>query len=295
MPPFQFKASKPYNELNPEELTKLQKVHAACDRMLEALDRVCRAHGIRYYLACGNLLGAVRHGGMIPWDDDVDVWMFPSDFEKLKACADELGTDFQLSLPEDYFPWYADCVPRIAYLPSHLHDDPERAERFHGISEHLQLDIFLITHVPAGFRRNFSVFKFLFLYGLANGHRFYIPYKDMKPFQKLCARILAVFGKVVPLKWIVRSCWKLGKKLEKGENYPEVLIFNDDVKAFFRHYQREDFAETTDLPYDGMNVMVPVGYRRVLDSHFRGKWQEFPPPEKQLAHGAALEFITFDD
>ena len=55
------------------------------------------------------------------------------DFEKLKACADELGADFQLNMPEDYFPWYADCLPRIAYLPSHLHDDPERAEIPEGL------------------------------------------------------------------------------------------------------------------------------------------------------------------
>lgn len=54
--------------------------------MLEILldfDKVCRNNGIRYSLAYGTLLGAVRHQGFIPWDDDIDVIVFRADYEKL--------------------------------------------------------------------------------------------------------------------------------------------------------------------------------------------------------------------
>ena len=52
-------------------------------QLLDELERVCNELHCRYYLAFGSLLGAVRHNGFIPWDDDIDVWMFREDYEKL--------------------------------------------------------------------------------------------------------------------------------------------------------------------------------------------------------------------
>ena len=48
--------------------------------LMDELDRVCREQGITYFLAYGSLLGAVRHGGFIPWDDDIDVGMLRPDY-----------------------------------------------------------------------------------------------------------------------------------------------------------------------------------------------------------------------
>lgn len=55
-----------------ETIEEVQKIELG---ILEYLDRVCRDNNLRYYLAYGTLLGAVRHQGFIPWDDDIDVWM----------------------------------------------------------------------------------------------------------------------------------------------------------------------------------------------------------------------------
>ena len=57
--------------------------------LMDELDRVCREQGITYFLAYGSLLGAVRHGGFIPWDDDMDVVMLRADYERLIAGFDE--------------------------------------------------------------------------------------------------------------------------------------------------------------------------------------------------------------
>ena len=58
--------------------------------MLVELDRVCRAHGIQYVITCGTLLGAVRHKGFIPWDDDMDVAMLREEYEKFKKVCHEM-------------------------------------------------------------------------------------------------------------------------------------------------------------------------------------------------------------
>lgn len=64
-------------------------VQKACLRIFDEFDSVCRERGLRYYMACGTMLGAVRHKGYIPWDDDVDVYMPRPDYETLKQHASE--------------------------------------------------------------------------------------------------------------------------------------------------------------------------------------------------------------
>ena len=59
--------------------------------LLEVLDRICRRNGLRYFVDYGTLLGAVRHRGFIPWDDDIDVVMMRPDYERLKLVIAREG------------------------------------------------------------------------------------------------------------------------------------------------------------------------------------------------------------
>ena len=71
----------PAYEIRPLQLRILE--------ILLAVDKVCREHGLRYYLWAGTLLGAIRHKGFIPWDDDVDICMPRADYDTLMAHAKE--------------------------------------------------------------------------------------------------------------------------------------------------------------------------------------------------------------
>ena len=71
---------------------KLKEVWAAEQTILDEIDRVCSAAGLRYSLAYGTLIGAVRHKGFIPWDDDIDIMMPREDYEKLKSLWSSLAS-----------------------------------------------------------------------------------------------------------------------------------------------------------------------------------------------------------
>lgn len=74
---------------------KVHKIRQLETEILSDVDRICKKHGIDYYLVGGSLLGAVRNEGFIPWDDDVDICMLREDFEKFrKICPKELSDKF---------------------------------------------------------------------------------------------------------------------------------------------------------------------------------------------------------
>lgn len=92
--------------LNTEELRSLQL--SEYDILLE-LKKICEQFGLTYYLTAGTLLGAIRHGGFIPWDDDVDVAMPRKDYDRLaELCKTELPDTlfFQSSETDEHFPYF---------------------------------------------------------------------------------------------------------------------------------------------------------------------------------------------
>lgn len=68
---------------------EMQQIHALQLAMLHEVDRICRKHGKSYYLLFGTLLGAVRHGGFIPWDDDIDIGIFRDDYDEVLTLLEE--------------------------------------------------------------------------------------------------------------------------------------------------------------------------------------------------------------
>ena len=72
--------------------TKMKKIWAVQLDLVLQLKRVCEKYNLRYFMYAGTLIGAVRHQGYIPWDDDLDIIMPRADYDKLKAVAE---TEFQ--------------------------------------------------------------------------------------------------------------------------------------------------------------------------------------------------------
>ena len=132
--------------------TAVKQSWAAALDVLSEIDRICKAHDIRYFADWGTILGAVRHGGFVPWDDDLDICMLRDDYEKFRAVCDaELPENFCIHdyerhqghwlflarvvnnkhirfddehLLNNYnFPWLSGVD---IFLKDYLYDDPEK-------------------------------------------------------------------------------------------------------------------------------------------------------------------------
>jgi len=84
---------KKYNQIKDKQLKNIQELEF---QIMIEVDKICRKNGIKYYIVGGTLLGAIRHGGFIPWDDDIDIAMMRDDYDKFNDIAEKL-------LPQKYF------------------------------------------------------------------------------------------------------------------------------------------------------------------------------------------------
>ena len=136
---------------------KRKKVWAVELKMLEKLDEVCKKYNLTYYAYYGTLLGAVRHQGFIPWDDDIDVIMFRDDYEKFQEIAPK-----EFKEPYFYQNTYTD---RVLWPLSKIRDsrttavEPQFQHLGSSFHQGIFIDIFPFDNVEDGINAQFNTFK----------------------------------------------------------------------------------------------------------------------------------------
>ncbi len=200
--------------------------------MLDEVDRICKAHGIRYYLHGGTLLGAARHKDFIPWDDDIDIIMPRKEYEKLKKAFIKEADKRFLFIADDGYDQFFDFISKIAdtsvsYAKTSYGDE----DFYEGRFSHPTLDFFVLD--DAGKGHKWQLIRLKFLYSLAMGHRKHIDYDKFKGPMKAVAFVLTRIGKLIPYKKIVKAYHQVSME-EDAKTYHNGAIGsnNKDSKNF---------------------------------------------------------------
>ncbi|MDP2775043.1 MAG: LicD family protein [Nocardioides sp.] len=126
----------------------LEATHAVGEHLLDVFARVCHELDIPFFVTSGTLLGAVRSGSWIPWDDDVDVIMFRDDYARLQhVIGDHLPDGVAFSSPETRDD-HITVIPRLVHLDSHRVHVGRRRSRAPLETLHIPMDIFILDRAP---------------------------------------------------------------------------------------------------------------------------------------------------
>lgn len=238
---------------------------------LEAIDKICREHGLHYYLWAGTMLGAVRHKGFIPWDDDMDICMPRPDYEILISHWHEwLPKPYEVIAPETD-PTYPYPFAKIEDASTTVLERPD-----FKFLEGIYIDVFPIDGAPADEKErkaHFKRYKFwrhlLFLRGsdpFKHGHgpRSWFP-------------------------WLLHKIYSLEDLQKKVKDYMTkypyeesdfVCDYDDGLKGVF---EKRILGTPQVYPFEDKQFLGVEYYDEYLSNKY-GNYMQLPPKEKQIQH-----------
>ncbi len=146
----------------------MKSMWAAILETLAHISVVCDKHGIQWYAAYGTLLGAIRHEGFIPWDDDIDIWVMREDYNKLIGLlSEELPPEYVVRSPLNNIGYdqFQSCINNGSTVTMNA----DRLKEYHGCPFTVAIDVFPLDYLPRNENDRFAQSQFFSL--AANGAR----------------------------------------------------------------------------------------------------------------------------
>jgi lipopolysaccharide cholinephosphotransferase len=259
-------------ELSKDQLRQLQLTEL---EMLVEVDRICKKCNIRYNIIAGTLLGAVRNGGFIPWDDDADIAMLRAEYERFRvACKTELDAtrfEFQDHRNTKGYRWGYGKIRRKGTL--FLREYQEHMPYFQGAF----IDVFPLD----GVSDNYCL-------------------RTIKNFECFCVRkiLWAKVGKIAERNYIKKKVYEILDRIpeEKVFRYYHLMVKNANKKKSRMvrilmfptpnaewGYYRSWYETSADIVFEGVTFQGIKDYDGYLSFKF-GDYMELPPMEERKVH-----------
>lgn len=265
-----------------ENYDKLKKAKEIMVEILEKVDQICRKHDIDYFIDWGTLLGAVRHGGFIPWDDDIDISMPREGYEKFKKIAqEELGKEYFLQTPEtdEHYKYY--CVPmKVRHNNSKYVEIVETGDE--KFNQGIYIDIFPLDFYPTNSvnRKVQGVYKFL----NERCRLVDMPFREFSTQRKVVYPLVYLLFNVCSFKTRERMLNNFNNKGSKDyDTYwmgPELL----DSHV----YKRDEIYPLKDIEFEGKVFKGPNKPHEILKSMY-GDYMKLPKEEDRFSHSSKIE------
>ncbi len=258
------------NEKYNPEGSQLRKAQLRMLDLLVFIDEVCRKNDIPYWLDSGTLLGAMRHGGFIPWDDDADICILRSDAERLKKImmTEYQDVDYILQCdetdPHAYCPWLVLRDMKSEYLQD---SEVHRNRKYRG----LQVDIFVLDDNVNDFLQKISwkMFRALVWAPFEGG-----AFRIFRPFVWLNYKLLTKV--VFPLFRAVSGGRKDYYKFSYGSPFRSVRY-------------KKDIYPLTRIGFEGREFNAPADSSSYLTTIY-GNWERIPDPDMIVTHEVEVRF-----
>lgn len=261
--------------MKPEILRKLQLEELT---LLEELDRVCKKNNIEYFIAYGTALGAIRHQGFIPWDDDIDVMMTTENYNKFeKIATKELGKDFffQSLDTEKHLHIYWNKIRKNNTISAIK--GQEKTKTHLGIC----MDIFPLSKYPTKRRvqkKHYLYMKMALI--ILETELYKLHFKEVNRKGKILYSVLSI----IPLFIRNRIAKHLVKKvLNYNGPYENYVEYSELYNHLFL-YPKELIGKTISTKFENKEFPILKDYDKYLTITY-GNYMKLPPENERVAHG----------
>lgn len=261
-----------------------QSVRAVQEKILEIIkyiDRLCRENNIVYYIMGGTALGAVRHGGFIPWDDDLDIFMTPENYDKFKMVFKKQNSDLfvlqEWKTTAKYLEYAKVRMNGTTFIEEHFKD---RLDMHHGI----YVDIMILHKVPQNKLIQKLVYyesKFVTLYALSQ--------RNWKPKTKMQGLVLSTL-KILPCKFMARVCYRRIYKYDNLKSNFKYCYWITPAKFEQGLFAPEFFQKPCDIPFEDTVLLGSDKIKEYLSYRY-GDYMKLP---SKAAQKAAVHAYIFE-
>lgn len=252
-----------------EDSYGLKELQNVILNIAQYIDELCNAHDINYRLMGGSALGAKRHGGFIPWDDDLDVFMTPAEYERFRNIFNEYGDKNKYTLQELGASNGRVITAKVRLNNSYYEEEIVRGWKIH---HGVYVDIFILHICPDNWlsqRWQYLWAKYLIVKGLAN-----------KPYNRRggVAGSLVKFARILPKRFLLDFGLK---QVYNWRDQHTEFFCNFLGKALFRNgkYRYSDFARTKRVKFETIELNVAEGLENFLSDRF-GDYMKPPSAER---------------
>lgn len=222
------------------------------------IDSLCKANNIDYCLMGGSALGAKRHGGFIPWDDDLDIFMTPDNYEKFRNIFNSIGDKEKYYLQEYGLIDNMVTMPKLRLNGTTYIEETSQNMRIH---QGIYIDIFILHNCPDNKLARWYQYiwaKYVVIKGLATRN-----YSKRVGTIGLILRFLRLFPDKFLMKYALKQVYKYRNK---NTHY----FCNYLGKALLKKgtYKREHFVPTEYVPFETVQLKAPCNLHSFLTNRF---------------------------